>query len=52
MVALMAFALAVVLSTPVSKANECWLNKQGLKYEQDYDKDVIRGNSGVSTNNI
>ena len=45
---LIVFALAMVLSTSPSFANECWLNKQGLKYAEDYEKEFLPGNSEVT----
>ena len=48
MASLIGFALAVVLSTPLSIANECWVNKQGLKYAEGYDKDVVPENTEVT----
>ena len=48
MASLIGFALAVVLSAPLSIANECWVNKQGLKYAEGYDKDVVPENTEVT----
>ena len=48
MASLIGFALAAVLSTPLSSANECWVNKQGLKYAEGYDKDIVPENKEVT----
>ena len=48
MASLIGFALAAVLSTPLSTANECWVNKQGLKYAEGYDKDMVPENTEVT----
>ena len=48
MASLIGFALAAVFSTPLSTANECWVNKQGLKYAAGYDKDIVPENTEVT----